>query len=193
MTSAPPSTTRPSCRISRFGSACSYSLLFRRDGRQPELEDRDNGPDGLALGERPKRGYPRGFQAALRLPISTVCQLLEAAASVHRRFEAVLGVKSPRPDYAKYMSATRIRNGQTCTFVVGRTNPQGMVQLTGSAPLRGLRDVGSATPVSAPSEGSFLDAKRGRTWMRFDNEIGDVHAHRSVSYTHLRAHETDSY
>src|SRR5665213_2559010 len=27
---------------------------------------------------------------------------------------------------------------------------------------------GSATPVSAPSEGSFLDAKRGRTWMRFD-------------------------
>src|SRR5476649_1591112 len=28
---------------------------------------------------------------------------------------------------------------------------------------------GSATPVSAPSEGSFLDAKRGRTWMRFDS------------------------
>ncbi len=27
---------------------------------------------------------------------------------------------------------------------------------------------GSATPVLAPSEGSFLDAKRGRTWMRFD-------------------------
>jgi hypothetical protein len=29
---------------------------------------------------------------------------------------------------------------------------------------------GSATPVLAPSEGSFLDAKRGRTWMRFDKD-----------------------
>ena len=31
---------------------------------------------------------------------------------------------------------------------------------------------GSAPPVSAPSGGSFLDAKRGRTWVRFDTDWG---------------------
>jgi hypothetical protein len=48
-------------------------------------------------------------------------------------------------------------------------------RITSCSPLTARQDRlcsatwGSATPVLAPSEGSFLDAKRGRTWMRFDN------------------------
>jgi hypothetical protein len=61
------------------------------------------------------------------------------------------------------------------------TWPLGGVVAGGQRLTSGLRDA-----VLAPSEGSLLGAKRGRTWMRFDRP--DVEGAETHFEVHLRSH-----